>query len=157
MPGAYLTRAEADAQRDGLDGHIYQGDLFQTVTFMIPQPDGSWEDRQWDAITLSHDCEYTKIAEKPDRPLLIAPVRSMADFYPSRDAILAGRSYGHWALPRESPVDDDEYVVDFRFLQPIAVRILQEGDHWTCMAEESRVELATRVELFLFRGRLGAP
>lgn len=149
---SYLKRAEAYALRGGLDGHIYQGDLFQAVSFMIPQPDGMWEDKQWDAIVISHDCEYTKIAEKPDRPLLIAPVRDLSD-YQQRDAILAGESYPHWALPQAPPVDD-EYVVDFRLIQPIAVRKLQEGDHWTCCSDQLREELTARVELFLFRGRL---
>lgn len=151
---AYIARAEAYAVRGGLDGHIYQGDLFQAVTFMVPHQDGSWDDKQWDAIVVSHDCEYTKVAEKPDRPLLVAPVRDMSD-YQQREEILAGESYALWALPQENPVDD-EYVVDFRLIQPIAVRRLQDGDHWTCLADELRVELTARIELFLFRGQLGA-
>lgn len=151
---SYIERAEAHAIRRGLDGHIYQGDLFQSVTFMVPQADGTWDEKQWDAIVISHDCEYTKIAEKPDRPLIIAPVRFLSD-YQQRDAIIAGESYPHWALPRVAPVED-EYVVDFRLVQPIAVRRLQDGDHWTCLSEELREEFAARIELFLFRGRLGA-
>jgi len=150
---AYLTRGEAVARRpDSLPGHIYQGDLFESLTLMVPLEDGTWADKLWDVLVVSHDCEYTKIAEKPSKPLLVAPVRKMVD-YSQRDAIVAGEAYGLWALPQEAPVDD-EYVADFRLIQPIAVRQLQEAKHWACLDDELRIELAVRIEQFLFRGRL---
>jgi hypothetical protein len=150
----YLTQADAFAQRGGLDNHIYQGDLFQSHDFMVPLAVGDWDEKLWDLIVISHDCEYTKIAEKPSRPLLVAPVRKLSD-YQQRDAILAGKNYSIWALPREESVDDDEYVVDFRLIQPIAVGRLQGLTRWTSLDDELRLELAARIELFLFRGRLG--
>jgi hypothetical protein len=150
---AYLTHAQAFAQRQGLVGHIYQGDLFESLTFMVPKADGLWEDHLWDLIVLSHDCEYTKIADKPSRPLLVAPVRLLSD-YQQREAILEGKNFALWALPAEDPLQD-EYVVDFRLIQPMAVGHLQDATRWTCTDDDLRLELAARVELFLFRGRLG--
>lgn len=150
---AYLTHADAFEQRQGLPNHIYQGDLFESLSFMVPMADGHWEEKLWDLIVLSHDCEYTKIAEKPSRPLLVAPVRHLSD-YQQRKAILAGENYSVWALPAERPLED-EYVVDFRLIQPMAVGHLQGAKRWICLGEDLRRELAARVELFLFRGRLG--
>ena len=153
---SYIRREEADALRGGAPGHIYQGDLFQSLDLMVPLPDGTWDDKLWDAIVVSHDCEFTKIADKPSKPLLVAPVRPLSD-YQQRDAILAGDAYALWALPHENPVDG-EYVVDFRLIQPIAVRRLLDAMHWACLGAELREEFAARIELFLFRGRLsGAP
>lgn len=120
---------------------------------MVPLPDGVWEEKQWDGIIVSHDCEYTKIAEKPTKPLLVAPVRDMSDYQQS-DVIRAGGQFALWALPQEEPLDEDEYVVDFRLTQPMAVRQLQEAEHWTCLSEDVREEFQMRVELFLFRGSL---
>lgn len=146
----YLGRAEAAALRGGLTNHLYQGDLLETVTFMVPLQDGTWDDRQWDAIIVSHDCEYTKIAESPTKPLLVAPVRSIDD-YSQKDEIRHGQAYALWALPRDPPLDNDEYVVDFRLIQPIAVRRLQDAKHWTCLDDALREEFQARIELFLFR------
>jgi hypothetical protein len=151
---AYLSRDEADAAYGGDPGHIYQGDLFQSLTFMVPMPDGRWEERQWDGIVLSHDCEYTKVAQNPSKPLLVAPVRRLSD-YQQQDEVRAGKQYSLWALPHEAPVGEDEYVADFRMTQPMAGRQLQEATHWTCLSAETREELRSRVELFLFRGALG--
>jgi hypothetical protein len=154
VASAYLTRDEANAAHGGAVGHLYQGDLLQALSFMIPLPDGVWEDKQWDGIVVSHDCEYTKIADRPTKPLLVAPVRKMSD-YSQPEVIRAGGQYALWALPKESPIDDDEYVVDFRLIQPMAVRQLQEATHLTCLGAEVREEFCARVELFLFRGQLG--
>lgn len=151
---AYLDRAQADARFGGQPGHIYQGHLFQSIEFMVPNRDGTWEEKLWDAIVISHDCEYTKIVEKPSKPLLIAPVRPLSD-YQQRDQILAGEAYAVWALPTDPPLDD-HCVVDFRMIQPIAVGRLADSTHWACLDEQLREELAARLELFLFRGRLGA-
>jgi hypothetical protein len=70
--------------------------------------------------------EYTKIAEKPSKPLLVAPVRQISDYQQS-DVIRAGGQFALWALPQEEPLDDDEYVTDLRLIQPMAVRQLQEA------------------------------
>lgn len=153
MGASYLERPEADSEYGGQTGHIYQGHLFQAVEFMVPHADGTWGDKIWDAIVVSHDCEYTKIAEKPTKPLLIAPVRLLSD-YQQREQILEGGAYGLWALRQEGPLGDDAYVVDFRLIQPIAVQQLQDAKHWTCLGPELREQLAVRLELFLFRGRL---
>jgi hypothetical protein len=150
---AFLARDEANAAYGGDPGHIYQGDLFQSLTFMVPLPDGHWDDKQWDGIIVSHDCEYTKIAEKPSKPLLVAPVRLLSD-YQQADTIRAGGQFALWALPQEAPLDDNEYVADFRMTQPMAVRQLQEATHWTCLGPETREDLQSRIELFLFRGTL---
>jgi hypothetical protein len=150
---AYLSPEEADAARGGDLGHLYQGDLLQTLEFMVPMPDGVWQEKQWDGVVVSHDCEYTKIAEKSTKPLLVAPVRAISD-YQQRDVIRAGGQYALWALPEEAPLEDG-YVVDLRLIQPMAVRQLQDATHWTCMSDELREEFRMRVELFLFRGQLG--
>ena len=110
--------------------------------------------RAWAGVIVSHDCEYTKIAEKPSKPLLVAPVRQISDYQQS-DVIRAGGQFALWALPQEEALDDDEYVTDLRLIQPMAVRQLQEAPHWTCLSDEVREEFQTRIELFLCRGTLG--
>jgi hypothetical protein len=152
---AYLGRDEAHALHGGNPDHIYQGDLLQSLTFMVPLADGTWDDKQWDGIVISHDCEYTKIAQKPGKPLLVAPLRPMSD-YQQQDAIRQGQQYSLWALPVETPVED-EYVMDLRLLQPMAVRRLQEATHWAGLAPDLRLELQARVAKFLFRGTLEQP
>lgn len=121
---------------------------------MVQLPDGTWDEKVWDAMVLSHDCEYTKIAEKPSRPLLVAPVRHLSD-YQQVNVVREGKQFSLWALPTEEPLIDDEYVVDFRLIQPIAVRQLQEVTHWACLSAETRDELRGRLIRFFFRGHLG--
>ena len=79
MP-AYLGRDAAKEAYGGDDGHLYQGDLLESLEFTIQLPDGVNDGKLWDVIVVSHDCEYTKVAEKAGHPLLVAPVRPISDF-----------------------------------------------------------------------------
>jgi hypothetical protein len=152
----YLARHEAHARFGGRPGHIYQGDLFQTLTFMVPRVDGSWDDRQWDGIVASHDCEHTKIYDKPAKPLLVAPVRPLSD-YQQRDAIVAGRAYALWLLPGDAPLDDDEYVADLRLVQPMAVGALEDATYWASLDQELKEVFQGRLANFLVRADLVRP
>lgn len=150
MP-AYIGREEAAQvyKAEHLD-HIYQGDLFQSLELMLPRSSGDWDPRIWDGIVVSHSCEYTKIRGRLNKPLLVAPVRKLS-VYSQRDAILRGEAYGLWALPQESPLDDDEYVVDLRFIQPIAIGKLDDESYWTSVTPSLQDELQARLALFLLR------
>jgi hypothetical protein len=146
----YITREEAARLLDGTVDHIYQGDIFLSLELFIPQPDGSFGDFLAPVMVVSHDCEYTKIRGKDDKHLLVAPLRDLSRFGDQRRQILDGKVYAVWPLPVSSPVDE-EYAVDLRLLQPIALRQLEEATLWTCISPGLKEALRARVAAFLLR------
>jgi hypothetical protein len=101
------------------------------------------------AMVISHDCEYTKIAHAPGKPLLVAPLRELSVFS-QRQEIIDGQAHALWALPNHLPIDD-EFAVDFRLIQPIAVSELQEATLWTCLGQDLKDALHARLARFLLR------
>lgn len=147
--GAYITRDEAARLFEGTPDHVYQGDIFHSMSLYVPRPGGRLDDVQGPLMVISHDCEYTKIRHAPSKPLLVAPLRLLSAFS-QRQEIVDGETFALWALPREDPLDD-EYAVDFRLIQPIAVAELRIDFHWTCLGAESKEILRARLAKFLIR------
>jgi hypothetical protein len=147
--GAYITREQAAELFDGTPEHIYQGDVFHSIELVVPRVGGMLDPVQGPLMVISHDCEYTKIANNPTKPLLVAPLRALSVFS-QREEILEGKTFGLWALPREEPLDD-EYAVDFRLTQPIAVSELRIEYHWTCLSPEAKETLHAHLAKFFLR------
>jgi hypothetical protein len=146
---AYVSRDEAARLFEGSSNHIYQGDIFQSLELFVPRPGGTFDTPISHAIVVSHDCEYTKIVGKSNKPLLIAPLRELR-VYQQADAILEGRAVGLWALPEENPIDD-AYVADLRMIQPFPVGDLVEAQLWTCLGVEAKKVLQARIARFFLR------
>jgi hypothetical protein len=134
----------------GAADHIYQGDIFESLSLIVPRPGGRLDEIVTHAMVISHDCEYTKIANTIDKPLLVAPLRELAVFA-QREEIVQGQTYALWALPHMEPLHEVPYVVDFRLIQPIAVSELRDARHWTCLGPECKELLHARLARFLLR------
>jgi hypothetical protein len=151
-PRGYVDRDEAARLFDGTADHIYQGDIFMNLELFVPRPGGRWDPVLGHAIVISHDCEYTKVAMSVDKPLLVAPLRELRVFSQA-EAIRAGQAVQLWALPVAPPIDE-EFVVDFRLIQPIAVSELREAPPWACLSMGVKEVLQGRLARFLFRSEL---
>ena len=145
----YVTREQAATLFDGTAEHIYQGDIFQSLELIVPRAGGMLEPIITHAMVISHDCEFTKIADNVNKPLLVAPLREL-DTFSQKPQIIAGQAHALWALPAEPPLDD-EYGVDFRLIQPIAVGQLKDAEHWTCLGAKAKLSMQARLARFLLR------
>jgi hypothetical protein len=145
----YISREEAAGLFSGTADHIYQGDIFQSLELVVPRMGGMLDPVVSHAIVISHDCEYTKVAHAPSKPLLVAPLRELRVFA-QRQEIVDGQAHALWALPNQAPVDD-EFAVDFRLIQPIAVSELKEAALWTCLSPDLKDVMHARLARFLLR------
>lgn len=126
MPPVYL----ADLRPE----RLAQGDVVENYEFFRPKG-GTYKDNVWaPAVVLSHSCDFTKYTMDAERgrenldmfPLIVAPVMTGAQI---RDKGTLGNARSdrvarYFYLPPESPLDEDEHLIDFWFMQPAAVEEL---------------------------------
>lgn len=145
---SYVTRRQAVADYGGGDpdvdeSHIFQGDIYHSVEFRVPWKDDSV---QGFGVVLSHDCEYTKAKKQPANVALsIAPARLLANVdKEQRKPIQDNRLRAFLYLPGDQPLGD-EYAIDLRLTQPILAPQLVDYMFITCMGEELRGALQTKI------------
>ncbi len=150
----YISRADAvaafAASDDDVDeSHIFQGDIFHSVTFVAPGHDDTV---LAPGIVLSHDCEYTKARRRPtEYPLIVAPLRELAAFPKDQAELIRSNRLRYLLhLPIEGPVETEQ-AADLRLMQPVLAAELQQYQYLTSASETLKRRIRAKVVEFITR------
>jgi hypothetical protein len=137
---------------------LAQGDILEAYDFFRPQG-GTYKDVvRVPAAVISHSCDFTKFRtdEKKGRehldrfPLLVAPVARSSNL---RDGSMRGdamrdRVPRYFYIPAETPLDDEDYFIDFWFIQPAAVFELLDIKRLASMTDTGQQHLQRGLDRF---------
>lgn len=151
----YIARSDAAGLlapgEDIGEGHVFQGDIFHSVQMFTPRPGGAADWPLSVAVVVSHHCEWTKAANRPDYPITWAPAHELSAFDESQqNQIRIGRFRNFLYLPAEAPIDR-ELAVDLRLIQPVSARDVSEAMYCATCGPELMLALQGKVVEFFTR------
>lgn len=124
---------------------VAQGDVFEDVRFLVPLPEGMYED-SGNVIVISHGCDCEKsLLRDRDRPVLISPLMPLDDLPGGQPGdARAGRMARYWPLGGPDP-RSAEFGVDLLLIQPILVDDLLLGTRRRSIDDNGQILLGARV------------
>jgi hypothetical protein len=136
---------------------LAQGDILESFEFFRPLK-GTYKDvvRLAGAV-VSHSCDFTKFRADREKgrdrldqfPLIVAPVVKASELPDQGTAgnAKAGRVARYFHLPPGPPLDDD-YLIDFWFMQPAAVLELLDIPRVASMTDQWQLYLQRGLDRF---------
>jgi hypothetical protein len=150
LPPVYLASPRAE--------ELAQGDVVEIYEFFRPKA-GTYKDTvHAPAVVLSHSCDFTKyrMDEEQGRagldlfPLIVAPVLG-ASMIPDRGTVghaVRDRVARYFHLPPEEPLESEDHLIDFWFMQPAAVEELLSIRRVASMTDEWQQRLHVGLDRF---------
>jgi hypothetical protein len=137
---------------------LAQGDIVEDIEFFRPKAAGYRDTVHLPGIVVSHSCDFTKFKADEDAgrtgldqyPLLVTAVSresSIADAG-TRGHAQAGRVARYLYLPAEAPFADEGRLVDFWWIQPVAVFELVNTRRLASMTDEWQRNLQIALDRF---------
>jgi hypothetical protein len=135
--------------------------VLESVEFFRPKA-GTYKDNLWaPGMVLSHSCDFTKFRADEEKgrssldrfPLLVAPLVPTSSLGDSGTAGHAkrGRVARYFHLPAQESFLEEDHLVDFYFIQPVAVFELLDITRLGSITDEWQKRLQIAIERFFSR------